>query len=335
MRTANLIWRYRSFGIRHLGRTRRVEICSPVPLSLTVWAAGKNDDEDLIERPLLNVDAWFRAFTARKRPTHRELESFYREMGRVLSGRKIDFKTALSLVAPLAETPIFRGIIAGLYHFREEVEDHAELFARFPQAFGPAEIAQIRKGIASGSEDEVFSQLAAEFKERGLLMKKVYSALFMPLIVMVGALATLMILNLFVLPKMASSFQSLNYKLPVPTRIVMWLNQAVFTNPVFLIGTPLLGLWLFSERKKILSSPLFQKIWIRTPGFGRLYRKAILARCLRTLAQLYHVRLPQKEAFAIASEVANHHEIKAFLLAISARLSAGAKLHEAFLAERY
>src|SRR5258708_39655797 len=113
----------------------------------------------------------------------------------------------------------------------------------------------------------------------------------------------------------------------------MWLNQAVFTNPVFLIGTPLLGLWLFSERKKILSSPLFQKIWIRTPGFGRLYRKAILARCLRTLAQLYHVRLPQKEALAIASEVANNHEIKASLLAVSARLSACVRFHRAIVPE--
>src|SRR5947209_8177440 len=97
-------WKYHAFSIRHLGRTRSVEIYSPVPLASTIWALGKNDDEDAFPKSLLPVDASFRALTARKRPTHFELETFYREMSRLLAGRKIDFKTALALVAPLAET---------------------------------------------------------------------------------------------------------------------------------------------------------------------------------------------------------------------------------------
>src|SRR5580698_9055581 len=100
-------WIFRVFIIRYRGRKREVEVYTPASASAARFAAGKADDEELSEKRLENFDRSFRTFMARKTAKISELEKFYNGMAEALQ-MGADFRSALDLVAPSAETAYFR-----------------------------------------------------------------------------------------------------------------------------------------------------------------------------------------------------------------------------------
>src|SRR5579883_161937 len=138
----NQLWTFRVFIVRHRGRMREVEVYSPTSAAAARFAAGKADDEELTEKPLEKFDAWFRSKTTKKTATVAELERFYNGMAEALH-LGADFRTALDLVVPSAETPYFRGVLAALYEQKGTTASIASLMKLFPNAFNNVAVAMI------------------------------------------------------------------------------------------------------------------------------------------------------------------------------------------------
>ena len=89
--------------------------------------------------------AKLRTFFARKSATISELEKFYNGMAEAMHVGA-DFRSALDLVAPSAETPYFRGVIAALYEQKASAASIAALMRNFPGAFNNVAVAMIEQG---------------------------------------------------------------------------------------------------------------------------------------------------------------------------------------------
>jgi type IV pilus assembly protein PilC len=327
-------WHLYQFEITHRKKARRAYVFTPVPADAAALAAGKAEDETMIRHRISAVDEAFQKSFIRKKPKLPELQKFFLALARAYAV-SADFRNALTLAVDMAETPYFRGVIAGLIYYKSQSDTLANLFGRFPESFNPTIIAMIKQAEATGNYAEIFRQFAEELNDNITLLREIRQGLTYPAVVaLVGILGTI-VTNFFILPRMSENFRTIGFPLPPITRALMSCNAFLLHNS-WMIALPIAALVLaWIRRAAILRHPTVQSGLIRLPIFGGLYRKVILARSLRTLAMLLKNGIWQKVAYAITSEVSDHPEFRAFFLAISERISAGTSPHAAYLLERH
>jgi len=325
---------FRVFVIRHRGKKREVEVYTSASAAAARFAAGKADDEEMREKPIEDLDRKFRTFFARKSAVPSELEKFYNGMAESLH-LGADFRSALDLVAPAAETPYFRGVIASIYEQKASSASIAALMRLHPGAFSNVAVAMVEQGETSGRLDAVFEKLASMARNRAVITGEIRSGLYYPGFIGCLVLAALIVVNFCVLPMITKNFKEFHTKLPPATQALFDGLTFLSDHPSCAFIPPILVFWAFLRRKWILSRPRTQMLIVRLPKVGVLFQKEILARCLRTLATLYQAGVYQRDAFAITASVADHAEYSAYFLAVSEHLSKSASLYQAFLRERH
>lgn len=327
-------WTFRVFLVRHRGRTREVEVYGPVSVAGARFAAGKADDEEISEKTISGFDRAVRIFFARKSATVPELERFYNGMGVALQ-LGADFRSALDLVAPSAETAYFRGVMAALYEQKSSSSSIAALMRLFPEAFSNVAISMVEQGETSGKLDAVFQKLALMTRNRLMITGEIKAGLYYPGFIGALLMIALVVVNFMVLPMITRNFVMFHTKLPPATQALFDMLQFCSNHPTIAFLPPVLAFFAFLRRKWILRQPISQKAVVRIPKLGMLLQKEIMSRSLRTLTMLYQTGVYQKDAFAITASVADHVEYTAYFKAVSGHLSKSASLYQAFLRERH
>jgi type II secretory pathway component PulF len=327
-------WTLRVFIIRHRERKREVEVFSPASAAAARFAAGKADDEDMTEKRVEAFDGRMRRFFARKSATVSELEKFYNGMSEAMHVGA-DFRSALDLVAPGAETSYFRGVIAALYEQKASSASIAALMRQFPGAFSNVAVAMVEQGETAGRLEHVFDKLATMTRNRLMITGEIRSGLYYPAFIGTLVLIALIVVNFFVLPMIMRNFTLFHTKLPPATQLLFDGLTFLSTHPWVAFLPPVVVVWAILRRKWLAAQPATQKLMVRLPTVGVLFQKEILSRCLRTLAMLYQAGVYQRDAFAITANVADHVEYTAYFKAVSEHLSKSASLYQAFLRERH
>ncbi|HEY3756924.1 MAG TPA: type II secretion system F family protein [Opitutaceae bacterium] len=327
-------WTFRVFMIRHRGRNREVEVYGPVSAGGARFAAGKADDEELSEKTLSGFDRKVRTTFSRKSATVTELEKFYNGMGVALH-LGADFRTALDLVVPSAETAYFRGVMAALYEQKSSSSSIAALMRNFPEAFTNVAISMVEQGETSGKLDAVFQKLALMTRNRLMITGEIKAGLYYPTFIGILLMIAMVVVNFMVLPMITKNFVMFHTKLPPATQMLFDMLQFCSTHPAVAFFPPVVAVFAFLRRSWILKQPISQRAVIRIPKLGLLLQKEIMSRSLRTLTMLYQTGVYQKDAFAITASVADHVEYTAYFKAVSGHLSRSASLYQAFLRERH
>jgi len=328
------IWLYRVFVVTYRGKSREVDVYSPAHTLASRFAVGAADDEEVVEKRLDPSDAKFRGFWTRKNATATELENFFLGLARSMA-KGADFRQALDLVVPMCETPYFRGVIAGLYEGRTTSSSYASLFGEFPGAFNNVANGMIKEGDASGKHDVVFERLATISRHTWTLNRGGANGMVYPGIVTFLLLVGIVVVNVYILPSIIKNFDTFHATLPPMTALLVNIMKFTSKNPWVGFVPVVLGSWVIWKRRWFYAQPMIQKLIVRLPLVGGLFRKVILARSFRTLAVLYDTGVFQKDAFVIAAGVAGQVEYESYLKAIPRHLAQGKLLHEAFMRERF
>ena len=105
----------------------------------------------------------------------------------------------------------------------------ASAAASHPEAFPRYYVAVLESAELTGTLDTVLLELATYLETDIEARSAVTSALVSPAVVAVMAVATVIILATFVLPKFRTFFSSLNAKLPLPTRMLLSISGFIST----------------------------------------------------------------------------------------------------------
>ena len=141
--------------------------------------------------------------------------------------------------------------------------------------FSPFYINMIRASEASGNLDSGLGQLYEYMEGVKQMRDKVLSALLYPLILLIVAGASIVLILLFVVPKITELFVGTDQALPIPTQIVIGMSNAVvnfwWLIPIFIV---LLSYYVgylnaSSERKRpwhalALKIPVLRDLVVRT-----------------------------------------------------------------------
>src|SRR5205807_10078589 len=128
----------------------------------------------------------------------------------------------------------------------------ADAMGRSPETFPRVYVAMVEAGETGGFLDVVLSQIA-DFQAREKEMRsKVMTALLYPIILLGLALAVLIFLLVFFIPRFQTIFTGFGAKLPLLTQMIVSTSEVIRSYGLFIVlGVAITGLmfrtWLVSE----------------------------------------------------------------------------------------
>lgn len=222
----------------------------------------------------------------------------------------------LTVLAKQEPNPVLRGTIGALADSVQGGSTFSEALAQHPRIFNKLYVNMVKAGELGGVLEVVLVRLA-EYQEKAHKLKnKIVSAMVYPIIVMFIAVAILVFLMLFIVPKFETMFAEMgnDAELPMISQIVFgtskfFLNPTIWIIPnivwvfllVMLIGF-LMSLW--GKTKK--GRRFIDSMKLKLPIFGDIQRKSAIARFSRTLGTLVTSGVPILQALNITRDTAGN-----------------------------
>lgn len=218
-----------------------------------------------------------------------------------------------------------------LLDIKADVETGSSLstaFRKFPLYFDALFCNLVAAGEQAGILDSLLDRLAT-YKEKILAIKsKIKSALFYPIAVIVVAFIITAVIMIFVIPAFKDVFKNFGADLPAPTLFVIGISD-FFVEYWYLIFGGIGGglyaffyIWKRSEKVQMF----MDRLLLKTPVFGDLVRKSVIARWTRTLATMFAAGVPLVESLESVGGASGNYVYKAATREIQNEVSSGTNL---------
>lgn len=273
----------------------------------------------------------FKNFSFGKTLSDKRKVALYKDFYMLLQA-KVDFKTALTILAEQQKHPKTKALITSLLNqviggkmFYQAAQDS--------QQFSPYEVFSLKIGEETRKLAEVLQELQGYFDKRVALKKQIISILTYPAFVLALTLVTLYFMLNYVVPLFGSVFNQFNKELPGLTKSVIALSEHFNVIAIsFLAGVALVYFGYRQARKQERFRALQAKIVLKIPFFGRLVREIYLTRFCQTMALLLVSKTSILESIRLVRDIVGFHPIQKALIAAETDLLRGMSLSDSMKA---
>jgi type IV pilus assembly protein PilC len=220
---------------------------------------------------------------------------------------------SLTVLAKQEPNPVLKATVETLAESVQGGSTFSESLAQHPRIFNKLYVNMVKAGELGGVLEIVLNRLA-EYQEKAAKLKnKIVSAMVYPVIVMFIAVAILVFLMIFIVPKFKEMFASTDQQLPMISQIVFGTSQFFLDRPFFLpnvvfvflligVGGFLFTLWGRTKNGR----NAIDTMKLRLPIFGDIQRKSSVSRFSRTLGTLVTSGVPILQALNITRDTAGN-----------------------------
>jgi type IV pilus assembly protein PilC len=259
----------------------------------------------------------------RGRVNSRELAIFTRQFS-VMIDAGLPLVQCLDILAGQQANKAFTTVLRGVRKTVEAGATLANALREYPKVFDDLYTNMVEAGEAGGILDGVLQRLSTHIEKAVKLRRAVRSALIYPSVVVLisGGVVTLLLWK--VVPIFATLFAGLEVALPLPTRIVIGLSDAVgtFALPaVILLGLGAYGLKLFYGTSQ--GRMAIDRLILKLPLVGGLMRKISVGMFTRTLGTLISSGVPMLEAMDITARTAGNAVVEKAVLQVRRAIETG------------
>jgi type II secretory pathway component PulF len=238
------------------------------------------------------------------RSAKKEVGSFTKELSTMLNAG-IKLTDALSVLTLQVSNPGFR---AAVTEIRDKVvtgESFAESMAEYGQYFDVVYISMIRVGEVTGTLGETLATMSVFMEKRQRLEAKMATVMIYPAVLLIVCLVVLIVIMVWVIPKITEQLVKTGQKLPWLTSMLMKTSELLTSGWVIVIILGIVGLIVLYKRlvRTEKGGLLRDKILLGLPGFGPLLKQRILQRFTSTLATLLGSGLSMAESLRVVSQV--------------------------------
>ena len=210
-------------------------------------------------------------------------------------------------------------------------ESMSKAFMKHPTVFSPTYIALVKSGEIGGVLDTVLVRLADDLEKQQEFKGKVKGALIYPAIIIIGMVIVAFIMMIFVIPRLTSLYDEFNAELPLPTRILIGMSDAVikfWPITLLVVGGAIYGFQAYRKTKegRLKTDELLFKL----PIIGSLQREVILTELTSTLSLMAGAGVSILEGLNITSEVVGNSVIGNALKDVSLQVEKGFPVSFAF-----
>jgi type II secretory pathway component PulF len=214
-----------------------------------------------------------------------------------------------------------------LTEIKEDVDAGLSLsaaFGRHRSIFSSLYINMLKVGEEGGVLDIVLKRLADILEADLETRNRIKHATRYPKLTLSAIAIAFSILIVFVIPKFVGLFNKFNAELPLPTKILIWINY--FTQNYWWLVLTIIVAVIIGYRKYKSTKHGKEKIdylTFKIPIIGKIVHKVYISRISRILGLLYKSGIPVITSFDIVSEVSGNEIIKKEVQNIKIRVSQG------------
>lgn len=268
------------------------------PISLTEKAAGAAAPK--VDKPADDAAKQESFSFKSQKITPRMLENFTRLLASLLAAG-VPLSRALVILYKEAATPAAGAKWKQIYDLVIDGMSLADAMAQSPDTFPRVYVAMVQAGETGGFLDLVLAQIADFQAREKELRSKVMTAMLYPMILLFLALAVLVFLMVFFIPRFQTVFSGFGGKLPMITQIIIAASHAMRSYGLFILGALVIialmvRTWLFSEQGR----RTWEKIILKTPVIGPLVGQFAMARFCRMLGTLLAAGVPLVQGLNVA-----------------------------------
>lgn len=236
------------------------------------------------------------------------LAMFSRQL-HVLVACGIPLTQALEALERQVKPGPWKDVLGQLHASVEEGVPLSEAMALHPVYFDPIVRSMMEAGETGGNFSAMLDRMAVLVKKQLHTRSSIVGAMVYPSLLIAISMNVMITMLLFVLPRFAELFKTLDSPLPPSTKFLMGVSEALRTYWwAFLLGIVAIAFgiktWLGTEHGKRAMDTLV----IRVPKFGVLVRNFVTARLIRTLGVLLQSKVQLLDALRLTKlGTPNHH----------------------------
>jgi general secretion pathway protein F len=242
-------------------------------------------------------------FRGRQNLTQREIGDLTGQLATLL-GAGLPLDRSLGILVELAENERVESTLSKIrdrvregISLSEALEERHGVFSRFY-------VNMVRAGEMGGALDQTLARLS-EYLERSKELKdSVVSALIYPALLVILAIASLMLLMVYVIPQFTPMFEDFGGELPWLTRVVIAVGDLLKNFWWGLIAIVVIGvLWFRGQMRKPATRLKWDRRFLGLKWIGDAIAKIEMARLARTTGTLLVNGVPLLSAISIARNV--------------------------------
>ena len=256
----------------------------------------------------------------------REVQQFTQQLATLL-GAGLPLDRSLHVLLDLAENDRIKQTVTNIRDTVREGGSLSDALDAQHGSFSRLFVNMVRAGEIGGSLDKTLDRLADYLERSKDLKDSVVSAMIYPIMLMVLAGGSLVLLLVYVIPQFTPIFEELGGDLPLITKIVLAFGSVLQNFWWGLIGLTFLGIVMF---RRMLANPEQRLKWdtkvLGTRWIGDLVSKMEIARLTRTLGTLLINGVPLLSGLAIARNVMNNSLLRQSVESTAQHVKTGGSL---------
>lgn len=216
----------------------------------------------------------------------------------------LSLSRALSVIERQSSNARLKAVAVALSESIKKGSSFHEALAAYPRIFSSLFVAMARAGEESGSLANSLTVVALQMERSEELIRKIRGAMIYPIIVIIAVIIVGVLMLIYVVPTLTSTFTSLGVEVPLATRIIVALSDFMVAHTVLvLLALAVFFAGTIAFLRSKLGGKMVLGVALHLPVIGELVRETYTARASRTLSSLLSAGVPVLNALSITREV--------------------------------
>lgn len=202
-------------------------------------------------------------------------------------------------------------------------------FSKFPNVFTRVATSIVKASEEAGTLDVTLKDLKENLRKDMEFSDKIKSALIYPIFIICVFLAVLLMILIVVVPKISSVFSRMHTTLPLPTKIMIFMSNALIGQTIpTILGLAvfsLLIILLYKKQKNFLLNLI-----IKLPVVSGLAKDIDLTKFSRNFYLLLNAGIPITSALELTENVVVNRDVEEGIRKAKDAVASGRKLSEGF-----
>ncbi len=225
----------------------------------------------------------------------------------------------------------FKKIIGELGDSISKGNTFSDSMKAYPDVFSTLFVSMVRAGEESGNLSMALNNVGIQMEKSYQLTRKIRGALMYPAVIFSLMAVIGVLMMVYMVPTLTSTFVGLGVKLPLSTRMIIAVSDALKNYfPYIIVGTALLVTGFVWWIRTASGKKVVDTVAIKVPVIGEIVKQVNSARTARTLSSLLSSGVDIVVAIGVTKDVIQNHYYKEVLDEIQSTIQRGDQISGVF-----